>query len=325
MRALMIDTEGASARLDDIDPNTVLKGPVDLDVLYSSLNYKDGLAVTGRGIARTWPLIPGIDIIGTVRSSDSPDWQPGDTVILNGAGTGETTHGGFAERARVAADFLVRLPESLSPHQAAAIGTAGFEAAIAVLKIIDTGLEPGDGEVLVTGAAGGVGSIAVALLAHRGYRVVASTGRGAEEGPYLERLGAARIIDRHDLSDEAGAPFQKQRWTAAVDVAGSTTLANVLAQTRYGGTVVACGMAQGTELTTTVFPFILRDVTLTGADTVSSPIDRRNRAWQLLADDLDRTLLDEMTTTIELEAVMQQAQDILAGRVRGRTAVSLAR
>lgn len=322
MRALLIESKGAAAHLTDADPD-LLEGPVELDVLYSSLNYKDGLALTGKGIARSWPLIPGIDVVGRVTRSESPEWNSGDTVILNGSGIGESNHGGYADQARVAPDFLVRLPGTLAAHQAAAIGTAGFEAAIAVQKILDSAVAPSDGEVLVTGAAGGVGSIACALLARHGYQVVASSGRGDEEAAYLKALGAQRIIDRATLADEAGAPLQKQRWAAAIDVAGGTTLANVLAQTSYGGLVVACGMAQSAELSITVFPHILRDVTLAGADTVSAPLATRTRAWELLAADLDLSLLEGMSTTIELEQVLDRAEEILAGRVRGRTAVRL--
>lgn len=323
MRALLIESKATPARLTDVDADSLLQGPVELDVLYSSLNYKDGLALTGRGIARTWPLIPGIDVIGRVQRSQSPDWHRGDTVILNGAGSGESTHGGYADRARVAPEFLVRLPDTLTAHQAASIGTAGFEAAIAVQKIIDAGIKPGDGEVLVTGAVGGVGSVACALLTRQGYQVVAATGRGEQEADYLHTLGVSRVINRQPLAYEAGAPLQKQHWTAAVDVAGGTTLGNVLAQTRYGGLVVACGMAQSIELATTVFPFILRDVTLAGADTVNAPLTTRIRAWDLLATTLDLSLLESMTRTIELDQVMEQAQAILGGQVRGRTTVRL--
>lgn len=326
MRALLTPSKGAAACLADPLDSAILDGAVELDVLFSSYNYKDGLAVAGAGgIVRSWPLVLGIDLVGRVTSSSVPAWREGDLVVLNGDGLGESRHGGFATRAHVRPDVLVRLPAEISPVQAAAIGTAGFTAMIAVLKLEDAGVRPEDGEVLVTGAAGGVGSVAVSLLAGRGYRVVASTGRMAEEGAYLTGLGAGRLIDRRELSEEAGRPLQSTRWAAAIDVVGSTTLANVLAQTQYGGTVIACGLAQGPDLPMTVMPFILRDVTLGGANSVDAPIALRQRAWAALADELNLAHLDEMTTVIALSDAVPYAAEILAGRVRGRTVVDVGR
>ncbi|HRO31521.1 MDR family oxidoreductase [Citricoccus sp.] len=327
MRAVIVESRGAEARLEETAEEGILSGPVELDVLYSSYNYKDGLAITGagRGVLQNWPIIPGIDIVGTVTRSDDPAWDPGDTVVLNGDGIGESRNGGFATRARVRGEALVELPREISPVRAAAIGTAGFTAMISVLQLADAGLTPGSGDILVTGAAGGVGSVAVSLLAARGYRVVASTGRAEEEGDYLRDLGAADLLDRHELSEELGKPLQEQRWAGAVDVAGSTTLANVLAQTNYGGIVSACGLAQGMDLPTTVAPFILRGVTLTGANSVYAPQALRQRAWAALADELDLDQLDRMTTTIGLADTIPYAQQILAGRTRGRTVVDVNR
>jgi acrylyl-CoA reductase (NADPH) len=325
MRALLIESQGSAARLAELPDESSLSGEVQLDVLYSSYNYKDGLALSGGPIVRTWPLVLGIDLVGRVTESNDPAWRVGDVVVLNGDGLGETRNGGFATRARVRPDALIHLPDGITPLQAAAIGTAGFTAMIAVLKLADARVRPDDGEVLVTGAAGGVGSVAVSLLAKRGYRVVASTGRVAEEGEYLRALGAARLIDRAELSDAVGRPLQSTRWAGAVDVVGSTTLANVLAQTQYGGTVVACGLAQGGDLPTTVMPFILRDVTLSGANSVDAPRALRERAWHALASELDLAHLDAMTTTIGLSEAIPYAAEILAGRVRGRTVVDVNR
>lgn len=321
MRAVLIESEGSPARLTEVD-ESMLDGAVELEVLASSYNFKDGLAVSGRGkIARTLPLVAGIDVVGRVLSSDDPDWSPGDTVVLTGDGLGETRHGGFATRARVRPDALVRLPAAINAERAAAIGTAGFTAMLAVLALEDAGVTPASGDVLVTGSAGGVGSLAIALLARRGYRVVASTGRADTEGDYLRGLGAAELLDRRELGEAAGKPLQSQRWAGAVDSVGSTTLANILAQTTYGGTVVACGLAQGGDLPATVMPFILRAVTLTGANSVETPLGLRQRAWDALADELELDLLDGMTTTIALDDTLAYADEILGGRVRGRTVV----
>jgi acrylyl-CoA reductase (NADPH) len=274
-------------------------------------------------VARVWPLIAGIDIVGRVESSGDERWKRGDMVILNGAGLGESHHGGFAERARVSGRSLVPLPPGITGLQAAAIGTAGFTAMLAVLALERGGVAPGDGDVLVTGAAGGVGSAAVALLSQLGYRVVASTGRGDELGGYLQRLGASEIVDRGVLG-EPGKPLQGQRWAGAIDSVGSVTLANVLAQTAYGGVVASCGLAQGPDLPATVMPFILRGVSLVGINSVEAPPALRAEAWQRLSTDLDLDLLAEMMTdTIPMEAVLEAGGRILAGELHGRTVVDI--
>lgn len=323
MRAVLIESEGAAPRLLEDADESLLEGEVALDVLVSSLNFKDGLALAGRGIARRHPLIPGIDLVGRVTESTDGRFSAGDLVVLTGDGIGESRHGGFATRARVRPDALVRLPAGLSPERAAAIGTAGFTAMLAVLRLEDAGLAPGDGDVLVTGASGGAGSIAVALLAGRGHRVLASTGRVEANGEYLRELGAAEVLDRRELSEEPGRPLQSQRFAAAIDGVGSTTLANVLAQTSWGGTVAAFGLAQGADLPATVLPFILRGVTLAGVNSVQCPLALRERAWDALARELDPDLLDMMTTSIGLSEVIDRGARILAGEVRGRTVVEV--
>ena len=323
MRAVLIESKGAAPRLLEDADESLLSGEVELDVLASSYNFKDGMAIAGKGIARTFPLIPGIDLVGRVTGSAVERFSAGDLVVLNGDGIGESHHGGFATRARVRADSLVRLPAGLSPERAAAIGTAGFTAMLAVLSLEDTGIRPGAGDVLVTGASGGVGSIAIALLAGRGHRVLASTGRVEENGEYLRDLGAAGVLDRRELSEQAGRPLQSQRFAAALDGVGSTTLANILAQTSWGGTVAAYGLAQGADLPTTVMPFILRGVTLAGINSVDCPLPLRERAWDALADELDPALLDSLTTSIGLSETIPYAERILAGQVRGRTIVEV--
>ncbi|MEF2976434.1 MDR family oxidoreductase [Subtercola sp. YIM 133946] len=323
-RAIVVD-EGVPAEIREVDDDFLKPGDVTIDVEYSSINYKDGLALAGnRGVVRTFPIIPGIDLVGTVTASDSPRFSPGDRVVLNGDGIGERLFGGLAERARVRSDALVLLPEGLSAQRAAAIGTAGFTAMIGVLAIERAGIRSSAGDVLVTGAAGGVGSVAIALLAARGYAVTASSGRADVEGDYLHRLGASAIIDRAELA-EPGKPLQSQRWAAAIDSVGSTTLANVLAQTNYGGLVVSCGLAQGADLPTTVMPFVLRAVTLTGANSVDAPLALREEAWAALAQALDGELLDSMTTTVSLAEALEAGPGILAGKVRGRTVVDVRR
>jgi len=292
-----------------------------IDVEYSSINFKDGLALTGRpGVIQSDGLVAGIDLVGTVAVSGG-DWTAGDRVLVNGFGIGENHDGGLAERAVVNADWLVPLPVAISPRRAAAIGTAGFTAMLSVLAIEKT-LSPSDGgEVLVTGASGGVGSIAIALLSRLGYRVTASTGR-ASEGDYLRSLGAGDVIDRATLS-EPGKPLQSQRWAAAVDSVGSHTLANVLAQTNYGGVVATCGLAQGADLPATVLPFILRGVTLAGINSVYCPTPLRREAWNRLASDLDLDLLDSLTASVGLDGAIGVAERIMAGEVRGRTVVDV--
>ena len=287
---------------------------------YSTLNYKDALALTNRSpVVRSWPMVPGIDGAGTVLESRHPGWAAGDRFVHNGWGAGETHWGCMAERARLKGDWLVKLPAAFTPWQAMAIGTAGYTAMLCVLALERHGVQPGSGDVLVTGATGGVGSVAIALLARLGHRVVAATGK-VQEADYLARLGAAAVIDRAELASP-GKPMQKERWVAVVDAVGSQTLATALAQVRYGGVVAACGLAQGTDLPTTVLPFILRGVTLAGIDSVMAPRSLRELAWQRLAQDLDPALLETMTEEIALEDAIARSGDLLAGRVRGRLVV----
>ena len=327
-RALVLHKDEAGFRagietLDDSRLPAVGEGDVRIAVDYSTLNFKDGLALTNKGpVVRLWPMVPGIDGAGTVVESRHPRWQAGDCVVHNGWGVGESRWGCLAEQAVLAGDGLVRLPSAFSARQAMAIGTAGYTAMLCVLALEQRGVKAGDGEVLVTGATGGVGSVAVALLARLGHKVVAATGK-AGEADYLKALGAADIIDRATLS-APGKPLQKERWAAVVDAVGSHTLVNALAQTRYGGTVAACGLAQGVDLPGTVMPFILRGVTLAGIDSVMAPLARRELAWQRLARDLDVALLERITEEIALTDAIARAQDLMAGRVRGRLVVRIA-
>jgi acrylyl-CoA reductase (NADPH) len=320
-RALLVSDE-TGGQLTELTDDDLGDGEVTVDVEYSSINFKDGLALTGKpGVISKPPLIAGIDLVGTV-AADAGAWKQGDRVLVNGYGIGEKFNGGLAERARVASDWLVPVPEAFTSKQAAAIGTAGFTAMLAVLAIEETAAAAGsEGTVLVTGASGGVGSIAVTLLARLGYSVTASTGR-ASEHDYLRSLGATAIIDRAELS-EPGKPLQSQRWAAAIDSVGGTTLANVLAQSSYGGIVASCGLAQSAALDTTVMPFILRAVTLTGINSVFCPTAPRRAAWDRLATDLDLGLLDAMTETVGLADAIGVAERILAGGVRGRTVVDV--
>jgi acrylyl-CoA reductase (NADPH) len=291
-------------------------------VEYSTINYKDALAITGKGpVIRKFPMVAGIDLAGTVESSRSPEWKPGDRVVVNGLGAGEIHFGGLSQKARVPADWLVRIPEPLGTRQAAAIGTAGYTAMLCALALERHGVKPGDGEILVTGASGGVGGVAVAILARLGHRVVASTGRAAEAG-YLRGLGAEEVIDRAPLS-APGKPLGKERWAGVVDSVGSHTLANACAQTRYGGAVTACGLAQGMDFPGSVAPFILRGITLYGIDSVMAPLPRRREAWARLARDLAPEKLESMTRTIPLAASLGAATDLLAGKVRGRLVVDV--
>lgn len=308
--------------LTQLDEADMMEGDVTVDVEYSTINYKDGLAMTNKGpVVRRWPMVPGIDFAGTVRNSSHPDFKAGNRVVLNGWGVGEIHWGGLAEKARVHGDWLVPLPTGFTPAQAMTIGTAGFTAMLCVMKLEDHGVTPEAGDILVTGASGGVGSVAVAILATLGYRVLAATGRESENA-YLKNLGAAEIVPRAELS-EKGRPLGKERWAGAVDAVGSTTLANVLAMTKYGGTVAACGLAQGPDLPATVMPFILRDVTLAGVDSVMCPKPRRLNAWDQLAKCLPVSKLEAITSKVGLADAERVARDIIAGRVRGRVVVEV--
>jgi acrylyl-CoA reductase (NADPH) len=303
-------------------------GDVTVRVDYSTLNYKDGLAITGKSpVVRSFPMVPGIDFAGSVTQSDHPKWKAGDRVLLNGFGVGENHWGGLAQKARVKGDWLVALPDTLSERDAMAVGTAGYTAMLCVMALqrhwAEAGVAPGSGEVLVTGANGGVGSVAISLLAGLGHTVVASTGR-PQEADYLKSLGAAAVIDRNELG-APGKPLQKERWVGVVDSVGSHTLANACASTRYGGAVAACGLAQGMDLPASVAPFILRGVTLYGIDSVMAPMARREAAWKALANTLNRAQLAAITTEIGLGEAIAAGGDILAGRVRGRLVVDVNR
>ncbi|HSV51488.1 MAG TPA: MDR family oxidoreductase [Burkholderiaceae bacterium] len=323
-KALLATKSGkaTSTSIVDMDEADLMPGEVTIAVDYSTVNYKDALAVSGRAeIIRQFPLIPGIDLAGTVEASSSPDFVVGDRVLVNGWGLSQTHHGGFAQKARVKAEWVIKIPAPFSTKDAMAIGTAGYTAMLSVLALEHGGLAPGRGDVLVTGANGGVGSIAIALLSNLGYRVVASTGR-LDESDYLRSLGATEILDRRTLS-EPGAPFGSERWAGAVDSVGSRTLANVLAQTKYRGVVTACGLAQGVDLPASVLPFILRNVTLAGIDSVNAPQEVRLQAWSRLARDLDLSKLARTTEVIALADVPELAGRMLQGQVRGRTVVDV--
>lgn len=323
-RAILIDKDdtGYRASLQTLDEAQLPAGDVRVRVSHSTLNYKDALAITGKGpVVRQFPMVPGIDLAGVVEESRHPDFKAGDAVLLNGWGVGEGHWGGLAEQARLNGDWLIPLPAGFSAAEAMALGTAGYTAMLAVLALERHGVTPERGEVLVTGANGGVGSVAIALLAKLGYRVAASTGR-PEEAEYLRSLGAAEIVERASLS-EPGRPLGRERWAGAIDSVGSHTLANVCASTRYGGCVAACGLAQGMEFPATVAPFILRGVTLAGIDSVMRPRADRLEAWNRLARDLDKRLLAPITRTIGLEEVIPTAGELLAGKVRGRVVVDV--
>ena len=313
---------GFSAALTQIEESQLPAGDVLVRVDYSTLNYKDGLAITNTGpVVRSWPMVAGVDGSGTVLDSTHPNWKAGDSFVHNGWGMGETRWGLLAERARLQGDWLVKLPAALTPRQAMAIGTAGYTAMRCVMALEQSGLKPDAGEVLVTGATGGVGSVAVALLSKLGYSVVAATGKATEE-PYLKQLGATSVIDRAELSSP-GKPLQKERWAAVVDAVGSHTLANACAQTRYGGVVAACGLAQGADFPSSVMPFILRGVTLLGVDSVMAPLAKRQQAWNRLAIDLDPGKLDAMVEEVPLARAVEKAADLMAGKVRGRVLVKI--
>jgi acrylyl-CoA reductase (NADPH) len=314
--------QGQIIALVEADESELMDGDVTVRVTHSTVNYKDGLALSGKSVVpRKFPMFLGIDLAGIVESSDHPGFKPGDEVVANGFGLGETHSGGLAGKARVKGDWLIKLPAPFSRAQAMAIGTAGYTAALAVNALEAAGLTPDQGPALVTGAAGGVGSIAIALLAKAGWSVIASTGRTAE-ADYLKRLGAAEILDRSTLSGPA-KPLAKERWIAAVDSVGSHTLANVLSQTRYGGAVASCGLAGGMDLPGSVAPFILRGVRLLGIDSVNCPMPPRLAAWARLARDLDPNLLGEMTETVPLARVFEIGEAILKGQVRGRVVVEI--
>ncbi len=323
-KAVVIDKAegGQSVRLTDFDETDLPDGDVTVGVEWSTVNYKDGLALTGKApVVRRLPMIAGIDFAGTVESSSHAGWRAGDKVILNGWGLGESHLGGYAQKARVKGDWLVRLPASMSAREAMAIGTAGYTAMLAVMALERAGVTPARGPVVVTGAAGGVGSVAAALLAKLGYAVTASTGRPAE-APYLKGLGAAEVIERKELSGPP-RPLAKERWAGGVDTVGSTTLANVLSMTRYGGTVAACGLAGGMDLPVTVAPFILRGVSLVGIDSVMCPLPLRQEAWRRLETELDRGKIAAMTSEIGLDGVIDAGRRIVAGQVRGRIVVKI--
>jgi acrylyl-CoA reductase (NADPH) len=323
-KAIVIEKaeSGTKAALTDFDEADLMDGDVTVRVEYSTLNYKDGLAITGKApVVRRFPMIAGIDFAGTVEASSHPAWKPGDKVILNGWGCGETHLGAYGEKARVKGDWLVRLPQSMSARDAMAIGTAGYTAMLAVMALERHGLTPASGPVVVTGAAGGVGSVAIAILAKHGFTVHAVTGR-PQEADYLKDLGASEIIERKELAGPP-KPLAKERWAGAVDAVGSATLANLLSMTRYGGAVAACGLAGGMDLPGSVAPFILRGVCLYGIDSVMCPLPRRQEAWKRLETDLDRQKLAKITAEVPLSGVFEAAPRILAGAVRGRIVVKI--
>lgn len=323
--ALVLDEtdDGVGAKLQRLDEKALPPGDVTVRVAYSSLNYKDGLILGGKGrLVRTYPHVPGIDLAGTVEASESPDYEPGDEVVLTGWFVGERHWGGYAQLARVRPEWLVPLPAGLGPKRAMAIGTAGLAAMLCVIALEEHGLVPGEHEVAVTGAAGGVGSVAVALLANLGYNVVASTGR-PEMHDFLRSLGASAVIDRADLARASDRPLDSERWAGAVDTVGSATLASLLRAMRYGASVAACGLAGGTDLPVGVLPFILRNVNLLGVDTVQCPAGRRRTAWERLARDLPMDRLDALTRVVPLGEVFDLGPKIVAGAVHGRTVVDV--
>jgi len=323
-KAIVIDKAdtGQTVRLTDFDEKDLMDGDVTVRVEWSTVNYKDGLAITGKApVVRRFPMIAGVDFAGTVESSTHPKWKPGDQVVHNGWGLGETHLGAYAEKARVKGDWLVRRPAGISARDAMAIGTAGYTAMLAVMALERAGIDPSRGPVIVTGAAGGVGSVAVALLAKLGYTVAASTGR-TEEAAYLKSLGAGEIINRSELTGSP-RPLAKERWAGGIDAVGSTTLANVLSMTRYGGAVAACGLAGGMDLPTTVAPFILRGVSLIGIDSVMCPLPQREAAWRRLEADLDRGKIAAMANEIGLDDVIAAGRRIVEGKVRGRIVVKI--
>lgn len=324
-KALVLNQEDKKtlASIQQVDESQLPEGDVEIAVDYSSLNFKDGLAITGKGkIIRNFPMVPGIDLVGTVSQSDDARYKAGDQVVLTGWGVGENHWGGMAERARLKGDWLVPLVDGMTPEKAMAIGTAGFTAMLCVQAIVDGGVKPEDGEILVTGASGGVGSVAVTLLSELGYKVAAVTGRASKNGELLKQLGASRIVERAEL-EEPAKPLERQVWAAAVDTVGSKMLAKVLAQTNYNGVVAACGLAGGFDLPTTVMPFILRNVRLQGVDSVHCPREKRIKAWESLVQLLPDSYYQQATNVIGLDEVIQAAEDITNGAVTGRTVIKL--
>ncbi len=318
------DDQGYRATVKDIDESVLPEGDVTVNVSHSTINYKDALAITGKGpVVRKFPMVPGIDLVGTVEHSESDKFNVGDKVLLNGFGVGENHCGGLAQKARLKSEWLIPLAKGLSPRQAMAIGTAGYTAMLCVIALEKNGVTPDKGEILVTGANGGVGSFSIAILAKLGYNVVASTGR-VDQAEYLKKLGASQVVDRKLLS-EPGRPLAKERWAGAIDSAGSHTLANACASTKYGGVVAACGLAQGMDLPASVAPFILRGVTLAGIDSVMRPIEDRIEAWERLADILDPEVFEDISTDIGLSEVIATAEALMAGKVRGRVVVDINR
>ena len=318
------DESGQTVGVTDVDEAQLPEGDVTIDVEYSTLNYKDGLAITGKSpVVRKFPMVPGIDLAGVVTESSHADWKAGDHVVLNGWGVGETHWGGLAQRARLNGDWLIALPSAFTARQAMAIGTAGYTASLCVDALLQHGVSPDQGEVLVTGATGGVGTVAIALLAAAGFKVAAVTGKSSEE-PFLKQLGAETVLDRAEFN-EAGKPLQKERWAGVVDCVGSHTLVNACAQTRYGGAVAACGLAQGMDFPATVAPFILRGVSLLGIDSVMAPKARRTVAWERLARDLNVDALDAIAQDVGLGEAIASAGELMDGKVRGRVVVDVNR
>ena len=312
-----------SVDIVELNDNDLMEGDVTIQVDATTINYKDGLAITGKGpVVRHWPMVPGIDLVGTVIKSESDDFSEGDSVLLNGFGVGEAHWGAYAGHARLKSDWLIPLPKGITPLQAMGVGTAGYTAMLCVMALERYGLTPDRGPIIVTGANGGVGTVAIAILSKLGFEVIASTGR-TEEADFLKSLGATEIIDRAELS-EAGRALGKERWAGGIDAVGSHTLANLIAQTKYGGAVAACGLAQGFDLPTTVMPFILRGIGLLGVDSVMASKTIRQEAWGRIATDLDMSKLDALTTTIGFDGIIQAANDIMDGKVRGRVVVDMA-
>jgi len=325
-KAILIDKQDGvqTVRFAELDDSQLPDAAVTVRVEYSTINYKDGLAITGKSpVVRKFPMVPGVDLAGVVEASASEAWRPGERVLLNGWGVGEGHWGGFSQKARVKAEWLQNVPERFTTRQAMAIGTAGYTASLCVDALVRHGLTPGQGDVLVTGASGGVGSVAIALLTAAGFKITASTGK-ASETDYLKRLGATQVIDRNEFT-QPGKPLQKERWAGVVDSVGSHTLANVCAQTRYRGAVTACGLAQGMDFPSSVAPFILRGVSLLGIDSVMAPKAVRQLAWDRLARDLDASVLDHISKTIGLAEAVGAAQDIVEGTIRGRVIVDVNR